>query len=51
MEDPEYKVKDIPQRTGEIHRQLNNTYKEGYEFVAVAINHVIYRKIKKHKKD
>ena len=51
MEEPEYKAKDVPVGTGPIQNQLNDMHKKGYEFVTVTLNHVIYKKIKKHKKD
>ena len=51
MEKPEYELRDIPKRTFGIQKQMNDMYEVGYEFVTVALNHMIYRKIKKHKKD
>lgn len=51
MEKPEYRVEDVPRNTQRKFDQLNNMFKDGYEFVAVAMNQVIYKKVKKHKND
>ena len=46
MEKPEYKLKNVAVTTGEFHSQLNNLHREGYDFVADALNHVVYKKRK-----
>jgi len=37
MEKPEYRVEDVPKNTQRKYDQLNNMFKDGYEFVAVAM--------------
>lgn len=48
--DPDPDIDFIARARG-IQKQMNDMYEVGYEFVTVALNHMIYRKIKKHKKD
>jgi hypothetical protein len=52
MEKPEYEVKDAPiAHIDPIKKQLNDMYSNGYEFVTITLNHMIYKKSKKPKKD
>jgi len=50
MEKTEYKVYKVPQQNL-IETELNKMYVAGYEFVTLTHDRMIYKKIKKHKKD